>query len=941
MLNSNPIQALADSTSDYISDIAVLEATETETEVTVEVDYTLGRHIYRVRKDFIEEGYLPEDVKITFNSRKKLAYFVFKSDKDSFEIMNLFSKIARKLIDWEVVESLDTTFVTKKISSRAVEKTTGIDDYSGYSSSKSKRLPESYSRDSFLNKELGYDYRYFDRLSVEVDVPVNPIFRYKIGENGLLSTLPECVFVSQSYEYIPAKVFKAEDGYFYIVPFQNRLKANTRYKLLISANHKKTAGLIQPFVTVMKDFTVPVDKLEESDNSDVYKSLENFRKSLLYPELLESDDFKFFIKDTSADYNNLSSRTLYKMKKNYSSQVSLRLDYVQDLLFIKDDSIFVTRKKPLDSYQSLYKTNFNGLNTLKMAEGANFNYLAHDADFIYYSIADKNSSNSLFKVNYEGTETTPISALPTGLKKSSDKPSSSYAKKLDELDNKIKKELSLFNTNSIKSSSKSSIFKNLEPVNNVMSFDDKYIYYHTGNIFTSSDSNMTYVYQDKPCNVYRRDIKTGKNSLMIKNITFANPLFKVYTNPNQLVSDVRKLKESKIISSKSYTDLNHLEEDLLQIFLKNTESGIKYISVFKISNNEVSDFALKSLVRDYISEIDSSVEPSKKNLEYSYSTSVYYRKKYNREEKSYYLTPYTTVYVTHQWVNTPEDMSKFTFNSTEKVDVSFDLFKDEHLRKHLEKFVLLNFHKLGKGLTTEQIESITEIDFTGDEITDLSGIELLTNLRSLNLSKNDITDLSPLNALQNLEYLNLDGNTKISDLSPLKSLKNLKGLLIKSSELTSIKSLSELKNLETLIIQGASFERPRFSNITPLENLVNLKYLDLSGNKISDLSPLSKLNKLEYLNLSSNRITDISSLESLVALEKLYLSKNEIRDLEELENLSKLNTLHINNNKIRWVKYLSELKNLKYLKLKYNDIKDIETLESIYKNLYYPDFKID
>ena len=81
----------------------------------------------------------------------------------------------------------------------------------------------------------------------------------------------------------------------------------------------------------------------------------------------------------------------------------------------------------------------------------------------------------------------------------------------------------------------------------------------------------------------------------------------------------------------------------------------------------------------------------------------------------------------------------------------------------------------------------------------------------------------------------------------------------------------------------------KISDLTPLENLTNLKVLRLSCNAVSDLSPLRNLTNLGWLDLHENRITDVSPLADLTDLYKLDISNsyysphwagnNEITDL--------------------------------------------------------------
>jgi len=100
----------------------------------------------------------------------------------------------------------------------------------------------------------------------------------------------------------------------------------------------------------------------------------------------------------------------------------------------------------------------------------------------------------------------------------------------------------------------------------------------------------------------------------------------------------------------------------------------------------------------------------------------------------------------------------------------------------------------------------TELDLGGNEISDLSPLKGLTNLKELELWGNEITDVSPLAGLTKLEKLHL-GDSQISDLSPLAGLAKLEKLWLDGNQI---------------------------SDLSPLKGLTNLKELDLEGNPISE-----------------------------------------------------------------------------------------------------------
>lgn len=115
-------------------------------------------------------------------------------------------------------------------------------------------------------------------------------------------------------------------------------------------------------------------------------------------------------------------------------------------------------------------------------------------------------------------------------------------------------------------------------------------------------------------------------------------------------------------------------------------------------------------------------------------------------------------------------------------------------------------------------------------------------------------------------------------------------------------------------------------DIEHLRYMVNLTWLDLSGNAILDISqtPIPQLTDLRHLNLSVNRVNDewhrgiyfledISALASLTNLTELNLSNNSIVDISTLANLTNLTTLDLTTNPVEDISPLAGLTNLENL----------------------------
>ncbi len=282
-----------------------------------------------------------------------------------------------------------------------------------------------------------------------------------------------------------------------------------------------------------------------------------------------------------------------------------------------------------------------------------------------------------------------------------------------------------------------------------------------------------------------------------------------------------------------------------------------------------------------------------------------------------------------------------------------------------------------------------------NEISDLSPLAGLINLRELWLEKNPLSDISPVRSLTNLTHLDIDHN-KVSDISPVRNLTNLTHLEIDNSEVSDISSVRNLINLthlafdhtlvsdlspvrgltnlthidfrDTLIsdlspvaglinLRGLGFSHENLSDLSPLAGLINLRWvfswnnaisdlsplaglttlekIDVCGGNISDLTPLAGLTGLKELYLVNNEISDISPLTGLTGLTRMDLHANDISDVSPLAGLTNLTWLNVADNEISGVSPLAGLTNLTWLSVANNDISDISPLARLQENITF------
>jgi len=235
--------------------------------------------------------------------------------------------------------------------------------------------------------------------------------------------------------------------------------------------------------------------------------------------------------------------------------------------------------------------------------------------------------------------------------------------------------------------------------------------------------------------------------------------------------------------------------------------------------------------------------------------------------------------------------------------------------------------KSGKlDLHSMDIEDITEIIgldtlsqlqvlyLDRNKIKEIKGLKKLKKLRVLELSKNFITEIKGLKALGNLQWLNLRNN-QIVEIKELNTLNNLKILNLHNNGIAEIKGLESLANLQEI-----SFSKNRLMEIKGFESCPNLQELDLSNNIISEIKGLDSLIHLTRLSMSGNAIAEIKGLDNPTNLRELVLAGNQITEIIGLSHLAKLRVLDLSDNQITDVKGLGTLTNLRFLNLKDNQI---------------------
>lgn len=299
----------------------------------------------------------------------------------------------------------------------------------------------------------------------------------------------------------------------------------------------------------------------------------------------------------------------------------------------------------------------------------------------------------------------------------------------------------------------------------------------------------------------------------------------------------------------------------------------------------------------------------------------------------------------------PEGVTKIIIKEMDKFDYSqLDTFPELQgliiLETPIKDFTFLahhphlkvlevhsNYLKSIKGI--EQVPGLLELGINYNFVKDISPLDSLTQLTYLKLYDNEITNIAPLANMKSLLTLDL-GKNPVVDLEPIREAKDLRYLgLFKCYEIRSLgfvrdlrfltdlnisftetedfslAMVSGLKDLENLRIQGIVKNDDELSHI---QDLVKLKQLTMGRNDgITDISMLDKLVAMEYLDIHSNNVSDISVVTNYPNLIKLVMYRNKVTDISPLREHPELRALFINENPIEDYSVLFELTQLQYL----------------------------
>lgn len=255
--------------------------------------------------------------------------------------------------------------------------------------------------------------------------------------------------------------------------------------------------------------------------------------------------------------------------------------------------------------------------------------------------------------------------------------------------------------------------------------------------------------------------------------------------------------------------------------------------------------------------------------------------------------------------NLYHEISRAKMRNTQEVYVAD---KDYYYGANLDDFNVQPLHELYETILTTHT-------FNEDTLRQLASIDHLEETPHFYVQKlywghdmgRDATGLYASTNLQNLSVWQETGTYLNENIQKLQHLSVLSVTNMQEIPEAFLDHIHTLSNLISLNIGTHSEEaQPLFHQLEQLpphlDQLEQLKYLDLSGNKLTRLGAITKLGNLRTLKLSENQLTSLEGLESLQELEELDLSENNLTQLPQaLAQLPKLRKLNLAKNHLKTI----------------------------------------
>lgn len=138
----------------------------------------------------------------------------------------------------------------------------------------------------------------------------------------------------------------------------------------------------------------------------------------------------------------------------------------------------------------------------------------------------------------------------------------------------------------------------------------------------------------------------------------------------------------------------------------------------------------------------------------------------------------------------------------------------------------------------------------------------------------------------------------------------------------SLRMLKEIAKTESLDISG----HQTITDLYPVDQMSDLKSLNISGTQITDLFTARNLNKLTSMNIANTRITDLAPIQYNNKIREFNLDSTLVSSLSPIQGFHDLEVLHLNHTQVNDLQPIKSFDKLKDLRLDYTPVSDLTPL---------------
>jgi len=186
------------------------------------------------------------------------------------------------------------------------------------------------------------------------------------------------------------------------------------------------------------------------------------------------------------------------------------------------------------------------------------------------------------------------------------------------------------------------------------------------------------------------------------------------------------------------------------------------------------------------------------------------------------------------------------------------------------------------------------------------------------LSDYDSIDVNQLYRFVTVDSLDLSGTTTILDLSPIEAMRQLRYVDLSNTKITALGPISNITFLEHLDVSNTPTADIQF-----IKYADKLKSLNISNTKISDIGLLTNLKSLKSLEAAQTPIMSFAVLNQFDSLQRLILPNSGFNNGENIQKLKNLRELDLSQNYLINFSALKDLNSLQYLNLAETNISDL------------------